>query len=324
MKNLPRSISRNIAGLLPVKWLLNRQLPFFLPFYHVVSNEKLPYVLNYPYRNEVQFEKELDFYLKHFRAAGLEEIVSDDYSGKKVFHLSFDDGLRQCADVVTPILLRKGIPATFFINTAFVDNKKLFHRYKASLILNELRQAPNLRVNKYLEKENLAGEKILQASVFQEDILNEAACMLEFSFTDFLSRQQPYMSSEQVKKLASEGFSIGAHSHTHPEFWKITEAEQLYEVKISMSRVMQLVNPRIKAFSFPFTDSGVPASLLMALERDKLCDFTFGTAGIKKDSFRFHLQRYPVEKHGDFIKNLKGEIVYYFLRAWAGKETVTH
>lgn len=324
MKNVPRYISRSISGLLPSKWLMSRQLPCFFPFYHVVSNERLPYILNYPYRNEKQFEKELDFYLAHFHAAGLEEVVKNNFTGKRMFHLSFDDGLRQCADVVAPILLRKGIPATFFINTAFIDNKKLFHRYKASLILNGLRQAPNLRVSKYLEKENLAGEKILQASVFQEEILNEAARMLEFSFDDFLSRQQPYLTSEQIKKLGSEGFTIGAHSHTHPEFWKITAAEQLHEVKISLSRVMQLVRPKVKAFSFPFTDAGVPASLLTAIKKENLCDVTFGTAGIKKDSFNFHLQRYPVEQHGDFTQNLKGEIVYYFLRAWAGKETVTH
>ncbi len=324
MNRFPRFVSRSISGLLPEKWLLKRQLPVFLPFYHVVSNEKLPYILNYPYRNEKEFEKELDFYLKHFRAATLEDIVSAGHTGEKMFHLSFDDGLRQCADVVAPILLRKGIPATFFINTAFIDNRKLFHRYKASLVLSQLQQNSNKKVNEYLKKENLAGEKILQASIFQEEVLNEAARMLEFSFTGFLSRQQPYMSSEQVKKLASDGFSIGAHSHTHPEFYKISEAEQLNEVKESMSRVVQLVDPQLKVFSFPFTDSGVPASVLSTIERENLCDFTFGTAGIKRDTVSFHLQRYPVEQPGDFIRNLKGETVYYFLRVWAGKGTVTH
>ncbi|MFW6257654.1 MAG: polysaccharide deacetylase family protein [Prolixibacteraceae bacterium] len=324
MKKIPRYISRSISGVLPEKWLLKRQFPVFLPFYHMVSNEKLPYILNYPYRNEKEFEKELDFYLKHFQAAGLEEVVSPGHTGGKMFHISFDDGLRQCADVVAPLLLRKGIPATFFINTAFIDNTKLFHRYKASLILSQLRQTHNQKVNEYLEKENLAGEKILQASIYQEEILNEAARMLEFSFTDFLNRQQPYMSSEQVKKLASEGFCIGAHSHTHPEFYEISAAEQLSEVRESMARVVQLVKPRLKVFSFPFTDSGVPATLLKTIQQENLCDFTFGTAGIKKDSVCFHIQRYPAEQPGDFIRNLKGEIVYYFMRAWSGKGTVTH
>lgn len=322
--NLPRYISRTISNLLPEKWLMKRQFPVFLPFYHVVSNEKLPYILNYPYRSEKEFEKELDFYLEHFLPASLEEIVFARQSGRKMFHLSFDDGLRQCADVIAPVLLRKGIPATFFINTGFIDNKKLFHRYKASLILSELWRTGNEKVKKYLESNHLGEDKLLQVSVFQEGILNEAAEMLELSFTDVLSRQQPYLSSAQVKRLSSEGFTIGAHSHTHPEFWKISEAEQLDEVKESMLRVVELVHPKLKVFSFPFTDSGVPASLLANIERENLCDFTFGTAGIKNDSVSFHLQRYPAEQPGNFRQNLKGEIVYHFLRTWAGKGTVTH
>lgn len=324
MNKIPRNISRSIARLMPDNWILNRHFPCFLPFYHVVSDEKLPYILNYSYRNAAQFEKELDFYLKHFHAVGLEEIVSESCSGKKVVHLSFDDGLRQCADIIAPILLRKGIPATFFINTAFIDNRELFHRYKASLILSRLREKPDQMIENYLGRNNLAGEKILQATVFQEKILNEVARMLEISFNEFLARKKPYLTSEQVKKLASEGFYIGAHSHTHPEFWKISEAEQINEVKESIARVTQLVNPKIKAFSFPFTDSGVPASVHAAICREAICDITFGTAGIKKDSLNIHLQRYPVEQAGDFKNNLKGEVVYFLLRKWAGKETVIH
>ncbi len=324
MKKIPRNLSRGIAGIMPDNWVLNRRIPCFLPFYHVVSDEKLPYILNYRYRNVAQFEKELDFYLQHFNVVGLEEIVSKGCTDKKTVHLSFDDGLRQCADVIAPILLRKGIPATFFLNTAFIDNKELFHRYKASLILSRLRDKPDVKTKKYLEQNNLAGEKILQATIFQEKLLNDVARMLGISFNDFLAREKPYLTSGQVRKLASEGFSIGAHSHKHPEFWEISEAEQINEVKESMARVKQLVNPKIRAFSFPYTDSGVPASVYATIGREAICDITFGTAGIKKDSLNLHLQRYPVEQAGDFINNLKGEIVYFFMRKWTGKEKVTH
>ncbi len=61
--------------------------PVFLPFYHTVSDENLPHILNYPYRNVAQFEKELDFFLKYFKPVSLEELASENYSGKKVFHL---------------------------------------------------------------------------------------------------------------------------------------------------------------------------------------------------------------------------------------------
>lgn len=324
MNKIPRLLSLHISRLLSEKWILNRNFPFFLPFYHAVSNEKLPYLLNYPYRNVKQFESELDYFLNYFIPVGLEEMISEDSTGKKIFHLSFDDGLRQCADVIAPVLLRKGIPATFFINTAFTDNRNLFHRYKASIILSSLKKKPAPEVERFLAAGNLAGERILAASISQVNVLDEAAALLDINFDDFLRDQKPYLTSEQIKKLAAEGFLIGAHSHCHPEFWEISEEEQLNEVKTSVELVNQLIKPAIKAFSFPFTDDKVPASVLTSLKKEKICDVTFGTAGIKKDSFSHHFQRYPVEQPGDFSRNLKAEIVYYELRKWIGKASVIH
>ena len=54
------------------------------------------------------------------------------------------------------------------------------------------------------------------------------------------------------------------------------------------------------------------------------CGISFGTAGIKYDSFPGHFQRYPVEHAGNFLQNLKGELVYLELRKLIGKATVKH
>ncbi len=324
MRKIPRFISRQIGYFCPAKQLFRMNTPVFLPFYHTVSNEKLPYILNYPYRNVAQFEKELDSFLKYFIPVSIEELTSGSFSEKKVFHLSFDDGLRECAEVIAPILLKKGIPATFFLNTAFIDNKALFHRYKASLILSKLHEKSDTETEKFLAENGLAGKRVLAAGISQSDILDRAAEKLGIDFMDFLKKQQPYLTSEQVKKLMSGGFSIGAHSHSHAEFWKISAEEQVDEIRKSMAIIDELVKPRVKAFSFPFTDSGVPKQVFEAVRNKKICDITFGTAGVKRDTFDFHFQRYPVEQSRNFVQNLKGEYVYYKLRKWIGKATVRH
>lgn len=324
MKNRPRNLSKMLGHFFSEKWLFKRETPCFLPFYHVVSDEYLPHILNYPYRNVVQFEKELDFFLKFFTPVSLEELKKTACSGKKVFHLSFDDGLRECHDIVAPVLRRKGIPATFFVNTGFIDNKALFHKYKASLILSRLKENEDRKAIDFLKQNGFTVENILTASFSQEEILNEAANILGIVFTDFLNRQKPYLSSEQIKSLATDGFTIGAHSHRHPEFWKLSEAAQIDEVKESMAHLEKLVKPAIKAFSFPFTDDGVPVSVLETIKNKHICDITFGTAGVKHDMFEFHYQRYPVEQPGDFVRNLKGEFVYFELRKWMGKAVVKH
>lgn len=324
MREIPRFISFQLGRLISIQSLLKFSTPIFQPFYHVVSDEKLPHILNYNYRNTARFGTELDFYLKHFKPVSLQELLTVKNQSKKIFHLSFDDGLKECYEVIAPILLRKGIPATFFVNPGFIDNQQLFHRYKASLILGRLKQLPDLNVKQLLKEQGLDGEQILQASILQESVLDEAAKLLGINFKNFLAEQKPYLTTDQILKLARQGFSIGAHSFNHPEFWKISEEEQLSEIRKSMSWLVDKINPEIKAFSFPFTDSGVSLNMMKAMEKENICDITFGTAGIKYDELGNHLQRYPVEKPGDFILNFKAELVYFILRKQFGKATVKH
>ena len=84
------------------------------------------------------------------------------------------------------------------------------------------------------------------------------------------------------------------------------------------------IHPEIKAFSFPFTDSGISSRVLKALSNENICDITFGTAGVKYDEFENHFQRYPVEQPGSFITNIKSEWVYFKLRKIIRKATVKH
>lgn len=99
--------------------------------------------------------------------------------------MSFDDGLKECAETIAPLLLKKGIPATFFVNPGFVDNQRLFHKYKASLILGRLIESPDLKAEKILREQNLQGEQILKATILQDKILDKAAVLLGINFRRF-------------------------------------------------------------------------------------------------------------------------------------------
>ncbi len=324
MRKFPRFISKQIGKLVPENMLFKSYSPIFLPFYHVVSKHYLPFVLNYPYRSPAQFEQELDFYLNHFKPVPLGYLVENHAPKKRVFHLSFDDGLRECADIIAPILLKKGIPATFFVNSGFANNRNLFHRYKASLIFNELADKQNLKVSSFLKENGLNGQNILQANISKTNILNEAANILGIDFSEYLKKHKPYLTTGQIKNLQKQGFTIGAHSENHPEFETISEKEQLAEITQSMNWVNKNFSPEIKAFAFPFTDTGVSLNLLGKLKSENICDLTFGTAGLKYDECKTHFHRYPAEQKGNFKENLKTEFVYYKLRKAVGKSTVKH
>lgn len=323
-QTFPRYVSRQAGRLVSVASLLKIPTPVFLPFYHVVSNEDLPHILNYNYRNVEQFEKELEYYLRYFNPVSLEDLLAPIPQNKKLFHITFDDGLKECAEIIAPILMKKGIPATFFVNPAFVDNKALFHKYKASLILRELQKTNNLHLAELLQKHGLSGKNILNASILQVDLIDQMAKMLGIDFRDFLNKQQPYLTTDQLKDLQGKGFGIGAHSNYHSEFWLIKESQQKSEIISSMKWITEQLHPKVKAFAFPFTDSGVAQQVMKSLQKDKICDISFGTAGIKFDELKFHFQRYPVENSYNFIDDIKSELVYFQLRKIFRKATVKH
>ncbi len=292
----------SIASIVPMSVLnQGKSVPLLLPFYHTVSNEQLPFRINYEYPDEKRFREDVEFLLKHFKPVSLEYILA----GKKLkqcFHLSFDDGLRSCYELIAPILKEKGIPASFFINPAFVDNKDLFHRYKAS-ILHDFFQKKNLQVN-------------LENTYADIDSFDETAAEIGINWQDYLQKEKPYMNLDEIKSLQDDGFSVGAHSWDHPEFWLLDAERQWDEIRESMNWITEKLSPAIKAFAFPFSDVGVSEDVFKLIQEEKLCDITFGTAGLKKELVSSHFQRLAMDAPaGKTAKQrLKTEYFSYHLK----------
>lgn len=260
-----------------------KDIPVLLPFYHLVSDRKHPFHFNYEYPSVKRFKEDLDFLLKNFEPISLEELLKGK-DLKNKFHLSFDDGLRECHEVVAPILKEKGVPASFFVNPAFVDNSDIFHRYKAAVL------------NAVFQQQGVQSE--LQRTYADLLTLDQMAEDVGLNWDEYLEKESPYMNLEQLKELQEDGFSIGAHSWDHPEFWLLDEERQLDEVRESMEWVVANLNPSVRAFAFPFTDFGVSDEVFYSIEQERLCDITFGTAGVKNEPLANHFQRVPMERGG--------------------------
>ena len=109
----------------------------------------------YKARSIERFKEDLDFLLKHYKSISLQELITLNKSGKAItencFHITFDDGLKEFYTVVAPILKERGVHATVFLNSNFIDNKELFFRFKASIIFEETGNPEVLKL-KYSEQ----------------------------------------------------------------------------------------------------------------------------------------------------------------------------
>jgi peptidoglycan/xylan/chitin deacetylase (PgdA/CDA1 family) len=227
LKNFLFPIFSLVKPVIPLKiriGLSGQKLIF--PFYHAVTDVVPPHLDQlYKIKAEKEFEKDLDFLLRNFIPVSLEEVVN---TNKKItrpsFHLSFDDGLREVCDYIEPVLTRKGIPATFFINPDFVDNKELFFRYKASVLIHfagSYQKEYWKDFHEYCEDHNIAGKNIreicLSVNYQERQMLDDIASVFDFSFPFYLNEYQPYLNTIQLKSLAAKGFTLGAHSLDHPD-----------------------------------------------------------------------------------------------------------
>ena len=274
------------APFFPLGWLCSgKNIPVLLPFYHFVSDEKNPFINNFYYPSVKQFEKQLDLLLRYFRPVSLNELY-ENKNHHPSFHLSFDDGLRSCFDIVAPILKKKGIPATFFVNPDFVDNRGLSHRFKESIL------------NDFVTREK--GAKTGLVSNYSDGpLLDQRARDAGLDWKTYLETEKPYMTLEQLQQLKKDGFSIGAHSNSHAEFWLLNKEQQLDEIKTSMEWVNRYFSPDIKAFAFPFSDYGVSEQVFQTVREQHICDLTFGTAGIARHLKFGHFQRLPMDNVPD-------------------------
>jgi len=307
-----------------------------LPFYHTVSDRHLPHIRPlYAYHSASSFRRELAFLLRHFQPASVEEFIKRHgcRPGKNQFLLSFDDGLRDIKETVVPVLKEKGIPAIFFINTGFVDNRALFFKHKAALLYEAWRQKAHLPMKAIqnvcaqagLPSANPTPEQVLQIPFRQAAILDDFAQLLEVDFSEFLQQEKPYLSWQEIRVLHDEGFTIGTHTAAHPLMGTLSLREQLEAIRRPFETLKQHIPVKTHLFSFPFTDDGLSHAFFRQLfhAAQPAADLTFAGAGLKKQSYNRHFQRIPMEIEGFRAKEIiHTEYAYYLLKALVGKNRI--
>ena len=333
-----KRIVSSLSGIIHIeKLILPARHRFILPFWHAVSDVSLPHLSQlYSVPTILEFEHTLDFLLMNYRPSSADDVLrlanTRGKEEKKLFFPSFDDGLAECYHVIAPILKKKGIQAAFFINPLFVDNKTLFHRHKASLILNSIHEqklkpsglkAAEQLLQQRFNNQNL--QQFLHHTVYTDHwLLDQIAKIFDIDFNHFMTHHQPYMTLGQIKELQDDGFLIGAHGMDHREFFLSSEEEIMDQISSSMDYLIHEVNPPIKTFAFPYTDFNVSDTIFERALRDKLWDLSFGTAGIKDETMANHLQRIPMESSENTggIRVIRTEYMWYYFKSVFGKNKV--
>lgn len=211
-----------------------------------------------------RFSVLLDLLGRGFRVLELRDALSRLQAGSlpaRAACITFDDGYANNCEIAMPLLQHKGMPATVFIATGYLNGGAMFN----DVVIAALRNAPSTVNLAELELGSFElGNTQARRSAISR-ILNVAKywpagerrqradrlallCGLE-------SRPKLMMSGEQVIQLHRNGFEIGAHTVSHPILSRLDPQQVQSELKDSKKHLESLLGSPVTAFAYP---NGVP------------------------------------------------------------------
>lgn len=266
-------------------------------FYHLVDDQPVAHARHlYPHRPTPLFEQDL-IYLKENHNLISYEHLARRAAGKtklppKAVFLSFDDGFAECFTVVRPLLLEHRLPCTFFVVADLIDNRKMYYRNQVSLCIDRLYALEAAELSAALAALSAAfGVNLGSALAFvrwiknlTDDTVIARACeTLGVEVAAYLNTQKPYLTSEQIRVMDAEGFTIGAHGRSHRKLRGLSAAQIEAEIVGSCQVVRDLLGKSPVPFSFPNSATGVDRRLLKNLLLDHpFIGLLFDTKGLRK------------------------------------------
>jgi peptidoglycan/xylan/chitin deacetylase (PgdA/CDA1 family) len=301
------------------------------PVYHI-ARETTPVWWNNRYRIKSirELEQDLDWLLRLAPPVSLQDLL-DWQAGRRDrprgWFLSFDDGYRELADEVAPLLKRKGIPATFFLCSSLIDNRSVFFEDHTGWIAHALLLASPAARNAVSEILDNAGTplvQLLKSRVPHQQLLDRVSELLNLDINAWLKSEEPYLTSAQIRQLLHDGFTIGAHSVDHPLFSDISLDECMRQIQESLLDLDAAFALNARVFAFPYGEFGLSATALQQLLQLSNAQMVFGTRGIVRDEHEPQLiQRLLAEDHPfSFQQHLCSELNLQLQRRLAGRSTV--
>ena len=287
----------------------NIQKMFIVPYYHMVNDGEVLHIKHlYRHKSVKQFKEDLDYLLKRYKVISLFDLIKIYKNRCPVpqnsFLLTFDDGFREMYDIVYPILLEKGIPATFFINSDFSDNNEMCYLHKASILAEYITDDLSFRIigkiREMLNENDIHCEDIKRGVLLiqyqQRKIIDQMAQLIDLDLKEYLARNKPYLTSKQIENLIKYGFTIGGHSIDHPLYSSLSLNEQLLQTIESVNFLKRRFGLTYGAFAFPHGDYMVSEEFFRRLFTNGLVDVCFGTGGMVEDEYPGNFQRISFEK----------------------------
>lgn len=212
-----------------------------------------------------KFVAALKFLTAHYTPVHLEDVLTSRDGQRlpdRAMLLTFDDAYASVAEWAAPLCRQYGVPALFFVNAAFLDNRRLAPDNLICYVANVLgMETINSAVrtvsgNETIELHSLAevfGSYLPSISLAEREIFLDTLRKLSGINESRMAKDANlYLTSKQLCDLKSFDFEIGDHTYTHTHCRSLSKQECVSEVDRNKDELEALTGTKIRSFSQPY------------------------------------------------------------------------
>jgi peptidoglycan/xylan/chitin deacetylase (PgdA/CDA1 family) len=212
-----------------------------------------------------EFEAALRFLTAHYAPVSLEDVLTD-FDGRglpaRALLITFDDAYASVAEWAAPLCREYGVPAVFFVNAGFLDNRRLAPDnlvcYVAATrgmetISVAAQTIPGKEALKLQTLADVFGEFLPVISLAEREVFLDALRKLSDIDESRLAREAKlYLSSKQLREMASFNFEIGNHTYTHTHCRSFSKQDIAFEVDRNRAELEAESGAIVRSFSQPY------------------------------------------------------------------------
>jgi peptidoglycan/xylan/chitin deacetylase (PgdA/CDA1 family) len=212
------------------------------------------------------FERQMRHLAKYYRVVSAEQVLEtlrrERALPDRAVLITFDDGYRDFGDVAWPVLRRHALPVTLFVPTAYPDHpERAFWWDRLAYAMSRTRRerldgtpcgvlplhTPEARDGSLrVLKRSLKKIPHADAMRLVEELCRELA--------GDVAALGKVLSWRELRELAADGVTVGAHTQTHPALTQLPIEEARAEVRGSWADLRRELGTVLPVFAYPFGD----------------------------------------------------------------------
>lgn len=215
-----------------------------------------------------EFESALKFLTAHYAPVSLEDVLSDSVDRRlsnRAVLVTFDDAYASVAVWAAPLCRQYRVPAVFFVNAGFLDNRRLAPDnlvcYVANVLGMEIINAgvhavvgfESIKLNSLKE---VFGNFFPAISLAEKEVFLDALRHYAGIDESRLAKDANlYLTGNQLRDMASYDFEIGNHTYTHTHCRTLLPQDFAQEVDRNKAELEAVSGTKIRSFSVPYGSS---------------------------------------------------------------------